>query len=115
MGNGESVSNDATPQRAHEPTNKRTNDRSGKRSNGSTVQRSNGNRSRSSAPVEHKSSDFDYEAIHADNGDWTVEKFVVEPAEGKKRFHDFDIPVEIMHAIADLGFQYCTPIQASSL
>ncbi len=107
--------NDATMQRRNDATNKRTNERSGKRSNGSTVQRSNGNRSRSSAPVEHKSSDFDYEAIHADNGDWTVEKFVVEPAEGKKRFHDFDIPVEIMHAIADLGFQYCTPIQASSL
>ncbi len=114
-GNREPVANEATNPRTHEPTNKRTNERSGKRSNGPTVQRSNGNRSRSSAPVEHKSSDFDYEAIHADNGDWTVEKFVVEPAEGKKRFHDFDIPVEIMHAIADLGFQYCTPIQASSL
>ena len=31
------------------------------------------------------------------------------------RFHDFDLPAEIMHAIADLGFQYCTPIQAASL
>ena len=106
MGNGESVSTDATPQRRHDPTNKRINDRTNKRTNES--------RSRVSAS-EKRNSDFDYEAIHADNGDWTVEKFVVEPAEGKKRFHDFDIPVEIMHAIADLGFQYCTPIQASSL
>ena len=31
------------------------------------------------------------------------------------RFQDFDLPPEIMHAIADLGFQYCTPIQALSL
>ena len=101
-------------QRRNDATHKRTNDRTNKRSNGSTIQRSNENRSRVSAS-EKRNSDFDYEAIHADNGDWTVEKFVVEPAEGKKRFHDFDIPVEIMHAIADLGFQYCTPIQASSL
>ncbi len=46
---------------------------------------------------------------------WSIDKFVVEPAEGKKRFHDFDLPVEIMHAISDLGFKYCTPIQAESL
>ena len=111
-GNGEP--NDATTQRPNDPTNKRTNDRRGKRSNGSTDQRSNESRSRASVS-ERRDSDFDYEAIHADNGTWTAEQFRVEPAEGKKRFHDFDIPVEIMHAIADLGFQYCTPIQASSL
>ncbi|MBM2845170.1 MAG: box helicase domain protein [Bacteroidetes bacterium] len=35
--------------------------------------------------------------------------------EGKTRFHDFDLPEEIMHAIADLGFQYCTPVQAAVL
>ncbi len=37
------------------------------------------------------------------------------PAEGKKRFVDFGLPNEILHAVADLGFQYCTPIQAQSL
>ena len=46
---------------------------------------------------------------------WSVEKFAVPPAEGKKRFHDFDLPSEVMHGIADLGFQYCTEIQALSL
>ena len=46
---------------------------------------------------------------------WTVADFPVEPEEGKRRFHDFDLPVEIMHAVADLGFKYCTPIQAASL
>jgi len=40
---------------------------------------------------------------------------VVEPAEGKTRFHDFDLPHEVLHAIADLGFSYCTPIQAEAL
>ena len=46
---------------------------------------------------------------------WSLDAFQVPPAEGRTRFHDFDLPAEIMHAIADLGFQYCTPIQAASL
>lgn len=46
---------------------------------------------------------------------WTLDSFPVEPAEGKTRFHDLDIPLNIMHAIADLGFEYCTPIQADLL
>lgn len=46
---------------------------------------------------------------------WSMDKFVVEPMEGKRRFHDFDLPSEVMHGIADLGFKYCTEIQALSL
>ncbi len=46
---------------------------------------------------------------------WTLESFAVEPVEGKKRFHDFDLPSEVMHGIAELGFKYCTEIQAISL
>jgi len=46
---------------------------------------------------------------------WDPASFVVEPMEGKKRFHDFDLPSEVMHGIAELGFKYCTEIQALSL
>ena len=46
---------------------------------------------------------------------WSLDSFQVEPIEGKKRFHDFDLPSEVMHGIADLGFKYCTEIQALSL
>src|SRR5690606_11136138 len=46
---------------------------------------------------------------------WKLEDFVVEPAEGKTRFHDFALAPELMHAIQDLGFPYCTPIQAQVL
>ena len=46
---------------------------------------------------------------------WSIEQFSVEPLEGKKRFHDFDLPSEVMHGIADLGFKYATDIQALSL
>ena len=46
---------------------------------------------------------------------WDVSQYVVPPAPEKNRFHDFDIRPEVMHAIYDLGFQYCTPIQAGIL
>ncbi len=46
---------------------------------------------------------------------WDIGQFVVEPAEGKKRFHDFNLPSEVMHGVADLGFKYCTEIQSLTL
>lgn len=35
---------------------------------------------------------------------WKLEDFVVEPQEGKTRFHDFNLAPSLMHAIHDLGF-----------
>ena len=46
---------------------------------------------------------------------WDISQFRVPEIEGKTLFHSFDLPVELMHGIADLGFQYCSPIQAQSL
>ena len=46
---------------------------------------------------------------------WDVSQFNVPRAEGKTRFQDFDLPAPLLHAICDLGFQYCTPIQAEIL
>ncbi|MFW8601302.1 DEAD/DEAH box helicase [Desulfobacterota bacterium M19] len=46
---------------------------------------------------------------------WDIKKFEVVPEPGKTRFHDLNLPLELMHAIADLGFQYCTPIQAETI
>ena len=46
---------------------------------------------------------------------WKLEDFVVEPQEGKTRFHDFKLDPRLMHGIHDLGFPYCTPIQAQVL
>ena len=60
-------------------------------------------------------SDAEREARRKAHAAWSVDSFVVEPVEGKKRFHDFDLPAEVMHGIADLGFKYCTEIQALSL
>lgn len=60
-------------------------------------------------------SDAELAARKAAHAAWDPASFVVEPQEGRKRFHDFDLPGEVMHAIADLGFKYCTEIQALSL
>lgn len=46
---------------------------------------------------------------------WCPDDFQVTPLAGKTRFHDLGLPDTLMHAIADLGFQYCTPIQAEIL
>lgn len=46
---------------------------------------------------------------------WQVSQFDVPIVEGKTRFHDFVLADTLMHAIADLGFEYCTPIQAEIL
>lgn len=46
---------------------------------------------------------------------WQLADFAVDPQEGKTRFHDFNLDERLMQAIHDLGFTYCTPIQAQVL
>ena len=46
---------------------------------------------------------------------WNLSEFQVAPSKGKTRFHDLNLPIEVMHGIYDLGFEYCTPIQAETL
>jgi ATP-dependent RNA helicase RhlB len=53
--------------------------------------------------------------VTVDNKQWAPIDFAVEKVAGKKRFHDFSLPDDLMHAIADLGFEYCTPIQAATI
>ncbi|MEQ8264394.1 ATP-dependent RNA helicase RhlB [Pseudohaliea sp.] len=47
--------------------------------------------------------------------EWSIDDFPVPPEDGKTRFHDLGLREEIMHGIADLGFRYCSPIQAQVL
>jgi ATP-dependent RNA helicase RhlB len=46
---------------------------------------------------------------------WTPDQFAVPAAEGKTRFHDLGLDARLLHGIADMGFQYCSPIQAAVL
>ncbi|MFA7229466.1 MAG: DEAD/DEAH box helicase, partial [Melioribacteraceae bacterium] len=46
---------------------------------------------------------------------WDVSLFKVPAEEGKTRFHDLELPADILHAIHDLSFNYCTQVQAEVL
>lgn len=46
---------------------------------------------------------------------WDASTFKMPVVDGKSRFQDFDLPQEVMHAIADLNFQYCTQVQEQTL
>ena len=46
---------------------------------------------------------------------WKLEDFQVAEVDDKDRFHDFALPLPLMRGIADLGFEYCTPIQSGCL
>lgn len=46
---------------------------------------------------------------------WSLDDFQVTPMEGLARFHDFDLPLQVMRAVSSLEFKYCTPIQAKAL
>ena len=46
---------------------------------------------------------------------WLLDDFQVPEAEDKTRFHDLDLPDQVMQAVAALGYKYCSPIQALTL
>lgn len=46
---------------------------------------------------------------------WDPDLFQVPVEAGKTRFQDLSLPDSVLHAIADAGFKYCTPIQAEVL
>ena len=46
---------------------------------------------------------------------WDPADYQVAVAEGKTRFLDLGLSEPLLHAIAEQGFRYCTPIQAKSL
>jgi ATP-dependent RNA helicase RhlB len=46
---------------------------------------------------------------------WDISEFQVPEEPGKLRFHDLNISDVIMHAVYDLGFKYCSGIQAQIL
>lgn len=72
------------------------------------------NRHRGQKPGHAKQYPAKHSAKKAEQN-WDISEFQVEPEAGKTRFHDFELPVPLMHAIADQGFKFCTPIQAEVL
>jgi ATP-dependent RNA helicase RhlB len=68
-------------------------------------------RSRKKNPATPSSS----EPLPLPESNWDLSAFEITPAAGKTRFHDFQLPLPVMHAIADLHYEYCTPIQEKTL
>ncbi len=46
---------------------------------------------------------------------WDISQYDIPVEHGKTRFYDLNIHDRLLHAVADLGFKYCTPIQAEVL
>jgi ATP-dependent RNA helicase RhlB len=51
----------------------------------------------------------------AQNSIWSIEDFPVAKVEGKLRFHDLNLPDRVIKSIAEMGFEYCSEIQAETL
>ena len=71
-----------------------------------------------SKPVDINSDDttsFDIEKLVAEHKLWSVSDFLIPESDNELRFHDLDLDDRILHAVADLKFRYCTPIQAQIL
>lgn len=46
---------------------------------------------------------------------WSIEDFPVAEVEGKMRFHDLNLPDRVIKSISEMGFEYCSEIQAETL
>ena len=74
-----------------------------------------GNKRRSRGPRRPRGQKGNNRRGARESGQWSLDQFQVAEAEGKARFHDFNLPDVLMHAIADLGYEYATPIQAATI
>ncbi|MFA6598907.1 MAG: DEAD/DEAH box helicase [Ignavibacteriaceae bacterium] len=54
-------------------------------------------------------------AVAIPTEEWDDTVYKVDAIEGKTRFHDLGVAKEILHAVYDLGFQYCSQVQAEVL
>lgn len=54
-------------------------------------------------------------AGNANSKIWSIEDFPVAEVEGKMRFHDLNLPDRVIKSIAEMGFEYCSEIQAETL
>ena len=83
------------------------------RSRSSESGRGEPSRERENTPSRGKG--FSFPRPKSEHGDWTPAQYVVAEKEGKTRFTDLNLPSELLHAVSDLGYEYCTPIQAEIL
>ncbi len=108
------------PERKNRVSEKNSNARkshpSGKRNEEKDHEHKNVNKKRNPRPNKGKSAGKKHIHKEVKNEEkWDISNFNVPEEEGKTRFHDMKLPDVLMHAIADLNFKYCTPIQKEIL
>lgn len=69
----------------------------------------------SPSPRKSKSSKGNKKPVKNKVPAWKIDQFVVEKIDGKTRFHDLNIHLNVLRAIQASGYEYCTPIQAKTL
>ncbi|MEP3351287.1 MAG: DEAD/DEAH box helicase [Marinomonas sp.] len=77
-------------------------------------------RNNSEQPVNAKNSQAPDSVDEAKSGStkapvWSIEDFPVAEVEGKLRFHDLNLPDRVLKSISEMGFEYCSEIQAETL
>jgi ATP-dependent RNA helicase RhlB len=117
----EQITEKGKEQTSQAPTeSKADNSSAGEQSEGSETKgnrRPRGRKPRSSQNNRRRGGRNDRSDRNSDKSEqeWSLDQFQVEEVEGKARFHDFNLPDVLMRAIADLGFEYATPIQAATI
>lgn len=69
----------------------------------------------SSVTVDGSSVKVDDSSPNNAKSNWSIDDFVVPVVEGKVRFHDLNLPNRLLKSISEMGFEYCSEIQAASL
>ncbi len=72
-------------------------------------------RAKNNTNKEHSSDAVNTSSTENQSKIWSIEDFDVAEVEGKVRFHDLNIPDRVLKSIAEMGFEYCSEIQAESL
>ncbi|WP_353668302.1 DEAD/DEAH box helicase [Marinomonas sp. THO17] len=62
-----------------------------------------------------KASNTSKDTAKSAQGVWSIDDFQVPELEGKLRFHDLNLPDRVLKSIAEMGFEYCSEIQAETL
>lgn len=100
-------------QQARKGSKKPANKSAGKQAKAAS--RNKGDKAENASTEVKKSSSRRSEKSRKPKQAWSLDQFQVPVLEGKTRFHDLNLRLEVMRAVADLGFEYCSPIQAQVL
>ncbi len=103
------------PPRNRKPRNRNNRSGNGERSNQRRNNPNRDNQDRDNRPGSTRGKGFSFPRPKPDAGDWTPDQVKVAEAEGKMRFSEVGLADELLHAISDLKYEYCTPIQAEIL